>query len=105
MKRRLLIAGMIVGGIMLFISPIAGALGAAGAVAQANVVLGDTGIADPRALASRIGLAILSSAAGLCLALAGGILCVVCLIFYLKLRQIRFSPPPLPKSVEKQIPS
>lgn len=93
-KRRLLIAGMVIGS-LLTLAPLFGLLGAVFGMTRAFKTLGQSGIADPQALSDGIGTSLLSTAAGLFVCPVGVVVLTLSLVFFFRLRAS--SPPPLPR--------
>ena len=92
-KRRLLIAGMAVGS-LLMLSPFIGLLGTVLGMARAFETLESSGTADPQVLSSNIGEVLVSTAAGVLLLPVGLIVFIPSLILFCRLPAS--SPPPLP---------
>ncbi len=94
-KRRLLIAGIVVGS-LLSLAPLFGMLGTVYGMIRAFNVLGNAGVADPRALAGHIATTLDSTAAGLFLFPFGVVILTLSIVFFARLRES--TPPPLPQA-------
>ena len=92
-KRRLTIAGIVVGS-LLTLSPVFGFLNTVFGMMRAFHTLAGSGFAEPKALAERINVTLLSTATGLFLLPFGIVILAISLIFYFQLRAS--TPPPLP---------
>ena len=93
MKRRFLIAGIVIGAIFA-LAPVWSALGVAWGMQRAFAVLNQPAISDPRVLSSKIGTVLLIQTLGLIAWPVGLALCIFCII---KFQAISRRPPPLPK--------
>lgn len=91
-KRRLLIAGMVVGG-LLTLAPVIGLAGTIMGMMRAFNTLGSSGVGDPKALSQDISVVLVSTATGVILLPVGIAIFSISLIFFLRLR--RTCPPPL----------
>lgn len=91
MKRKFLVAGIVVGAI-LALGPLWGAIATAVGMMGAFKTLAGEGISDPKALSDQIGIQLMSASLGL-LACPIGILLLVLCIVGLALDK---KPPPLP---------
>lgn len=92
-KRRLLIVGMVVGG-LLTLAPVLGLAGTVLGMTRAFNTLGSSGTGDPQALSQDISVVLVSTATGVILLPVGIVLFTTSLVFFL--RQRRSCPPPLP---------
>ena len=84
-KRRLLIAGIVIGSIFT-LAPIAGFLGTVFGMTRAFSVLGSSGIADPKALSDSVGTTLAFTATGLFLFPVGILVLTVSLVLLSRLR-------------------
>lgn len=78
-KRTLLIVGIIAGAVMM-LSPFIGLLGTVLGMQKAFSVLGSSGIDDPKALSGAIGETLISTFAGIVVAIPGVILFISCIV-------------------------
>jgi hypothetical protein len=101
MKQKLSIAGIVIGAI-LALGPLWGMVGAAFGMQRALDVLGESGIADPRALSSAIGVTLFLQIFGLVAWPFGIVLCIVSIIMLLALQR---RPPPLPPPAQGTLAS
>ena len=92
-KTRLLITGMVLGG-LLTLAPVIGFAGTIMGMMRAFNTLGSSGVGDPKALSHDISVVLVSTATGMILLPVGIVLFTTSLICFL--RQRRTSPPPLP---------
>jgi len=93
MRRKLLITGMIVGG-LLFLGPVFGYLGTIFNMMGAFKDFSDSGINDPRALSAHIGNTLLATALGVIACPIGLLLLVPCIVLFVKDK--KQLPPPIP---------
>lgn len=94
-KRRLLLAGIIAGGLMM-LSPFAGLIGTVLGMKRAFHEMGTSGISDPGHLSAAIGETLISTAAGIIIAVPGVVIFITCLV--LSVLQRRTSPPDVDRS-------
>lgn len=94
-KRRLMIAGMLLGG-LLMMAPMFGLAGTIFGMSRAFHSLSASGIGDPPALANAIGTTLTSTMIGLVLCPIGIVLLIISSVLLFKL------PKPTPSSESKQ---
>lgn len=92
-KRRLLLAGIISGALMM-LSPFIGLIGTVLGMKRAFAEIGSAGPGDPARLSAAIGETLISSAAGMLVAVPGVLLFATCLV--LLLLQGGKTPPKFP---------
>lgn len=91
-KPRFLIIGMTIG-LLLILSPTISLFGSVFGAQYSWSVLGDSGVSDPKALASSIGMTLFFSMLWIAALPLGLILFVLCLVFFLRRPP---APPRLP---------
>jgi len=96
-NRRLLIFGIVIGS-LLTLAPVLGVAGTVFGMTKAFSTLGQSGIADPRALAASIGTALVYTAVGLVLLVVGLVVLITSLVLFVRLP--KEAPPPLPGRAE-----
>ena len=90
-------------GSLLTLAPVLGVAGTVFGMTKAFSALGQSGIADPRALAASIGTVLAYTAAGLVLLLVGLVVLLTSLVLLLRLPKA--VPPPLPGTAEGEVGS
>lgn len=83
-KRRLLIAGIVLGAVMM-LSPFIGLMGTVLGMQKAFSTLGSSGVADPQALGGAIGETLIATFAGIICAIPGVILFIACIVGLVRL--------------------
>lgn len=78
-KRTLLIIGIVVGAVLM-LSPFIGLLGTVLGMQKAFHALGSSGIGDPKALSGAIGETLISTFAGIIVAIPGVLLFIGCIV-------------------------
>lgn len=83
-KRTLLIVGIIAGAVMM-LSPFIGLMGTVLGMQKAFRVLGSSGVADPEVLSGAMGEVLISTFAGIIVAIPGIILFISCIVGLVRL--------------------
>ncbi|EDY15809.1 hypothetical protein CfE428DRAFT_6662 [Chthoniobacter flavus Ellin428] len=96
MRRKLLITGIVVGG-LLFLGPVFGYLGTLFNMMGAFQDLSGSGISDPRALSAHIGNTLLATVLGVIACPIGLVLLVPCIVLFV--RDKKQLPPPIPSEL------
>lgn len=95
MKKTLTTTGIVLGA-LLSLSPLLGLAGTACGMFRAFHTLGQSGVSDPRALATDIGMTLWLTAFGLMLFPLGLVVLILSVVFHLKRPS---TPPPLPPGI------
>jgi biopolymer transport protein ExbB/TolQ len=83
-KRTLLIVGIVAGAVMM-LSPFIGLAGTVFGMIKAFQVLGSSGVADPEVLGGAIGEVLISTVAGIIVAIPGVLLFIGCIVGLVRL--------------------
>ena len=83
-KQTKYVGGMIVGGLLLLISPLIAFFGTAYGMHRSFDTLGNSGIQDPKALSGNIGLVLHISAAGLVGFVCGIVILAVSIVLFIR---------------------